>query len=75
MTQTILDDYVRNRQTAVHTDCVLCQSSAVMDHLPDNRIHLMVTSPLHNAQKEGGVLDPVHPTSTASDRRLMAFSI
>jgi len=33
-------------------DRVLCQSSEVMDGLPDNSIHLMVTSPPYNAQKE-----------------------
>lgn len=33
-------------------DRVLCKSSESLDELPDNSIHLMVTSPPYNAQKE-----------------------
>jgi site-specific DNA-methyltransferase (adenine-specific) len=33
-------------------DRVLCKSSESMDDLPDSSIHLMVTSPPYNAQKE-----------------------
>lgn len=33
-------------------DQILCKSSETMDQLPDNSIHLMVTSPPYNAQKE-----------------------
>jgi site-specific DNA-methyltransferase (adenine-specific) len=33
-------------------DRVLCNSSEVMDDIPDQSIHLMVTSPPYNAQKE-----------------------
>lgn len=33
-------------------DRVLCKSSESLDDLPDNCIHLMVTSPPYNAQKE-----------------------
>jgi site-specific DNA-methyltransferase (adenine-specific) len=31
---------------------IFCKSSEVMDELPDNCVHLMVTSPPYNAQKE-----------------------
>lgn len=33
-------------------DCLFCKSSEQMDELPDNSIHLMVTSPPYNASKE-----------------------
>jgi site-specific DNA-methyltransferase (adenine-specific) len=33
-------------------DRIICQSSEAMTGLPDNSIHLMVTSPPYNAQKE-----------------------
>ncbi|OQB86573.1 MAG: hypothetical protein BWX85_00577 [Chloroflexi bacterium ADurb.Bin120] len=53
VTGTIIDGDLRNRQTAFHTDRVLYQSSVVMEDLPDNHIHLMVTSLSCNTQKEG----------------------
>ena len=39
-----LPDAVRNR--------IYCKSSEVMAELPDNSVHLMVTSPPYNASKE-----------------------
>jgi len=33
-------------------NCIYCKSSEQMDELPDNSVHLMVTSPPYNASKE-----------------------
>jgi site-specific DNA-methyltransferase (adenine-specific) len=35
-----------------YLNCILCKSSERMDELPDNSIHLMVTSPPYNVGKE-----------------------
>lgn len=35
-----------------HLDRIHCQSSESMDQLPDSSVHLMITSPPYNAQKE-----------------------
>ncbi|MCB2210176.1 site-specific DNA-methyltransferase [bacterium] len=45
-------DYIENPVPANALDRILCQSSESMDALPDSSIHLMVTSPPYNAQKE-----------------------
>jgi site-specific DNA-methyltransferase (adenine-specific) len=44
--------YHENRIPPQALDRILCQSSESMDDLPDDCIHLMVTSPPYNAQKE-----------------------
>ncbi len=45
-------EYVENQIPAEHLNRLFCKSSQVMDELPDNSIHLMVTSPPYNASKE-----------------------
>jgi modification methylase len=35
-----------------HLDCLYCKSSQSMAELPDNSVHLMVTSPPYNASKD-----------------------
>lgn len=45
-------DYVENPIPSEVLDQVLCKSSESMDELPDASVHLMVTSPPYNAQKE-----------------------
>ncbi len=45
-------DVVENPVPAAALNQVLCKSSEAMDELPDCSIHLMVTSPPYNAQKE-----------------------
>ena len=44
--------YQENPVPAEALDRILCRSSETMDELPDHSIHLMVTSPPYNAQKE-----------------------
>lgn len=44
--------YVENQIPAEHLNRLFCKSSQEMDELPDNSIHLMVTSPPYNASKE-----------------------
>jgi len=44
--------YHENPVPAGVLDQILCKSSEKMDELPDDAIHLMVTSPPYNAQKE-----------------------
>lgn len=44
--------YVENSVPSHTLDQILCTSSEHMDDLPDDCIHLMVTSPPYNAQKE-----------------------
>jgi DNA modification methylase len=44
--------YVENPVPPAHLNRLLCKSSEVMDELPDNSVHLMVTSPPYNASKE-----------------------
>lgn len=45
-------DYVENPIPHQHLDQLVCKSSEHMDELPDNSVHLMVTSPPYNATKE-----------------------
>jgi modification methylase len=45
-------EYIENPIPETALDRVLCQSSETMDALPDSSVHLMVTSPPYNAQKE-----------------------
>ena len=44
--------YVENPIPAETLDHILCQSSETMTGLPDASVHLMVTSPPYNAQKD-----------------------
>jgi len=44
--------YHENPVPAVTLDQIFCKSSENMDELPDDSVHLMVTSPPYNAQKE-----------------------
>lgn len=45
-------EYVENKVPAKSLDKIYCKSSERMDELPDNSIHLMVTSPPYNVGKE-----------------------
>lgn len=45
-------DYIENSITTDTLDKIFCKSSEKMDELPDNSIHLMVTSPPYNVTKE-----------------------
>lgn len=45
-------EYVENPIPEACLDRLICKSSEVMDELPDNSVHLMVTSPPYNASKE-----------------------
>jgi site-specific DNA-methyltransferase (adenine-specific) len=45
-------NYIENPVPPEFLDRILCQSSETMAELPDCSIHLMVTSPPYNAQKE-----------------------
>lgn len=44
--------YVENSIDKTNLNKILCKSSEKMDELPDNSIHLMVTSPPYNVTKE-----------------------
>ncbi|MEM2900487.1 MAG: site-specific DNA-methyltransferase [Thermoplasmata archaeon] len=44
--------YVENAIPTEYIDKIFCESSEKMDELPDNCIHLMVTSPPYNVGKE-----------------------
>jgi len=44
--------YVENPVPPQFLDRILCRSSEVMEELPDNSVHLMVTSPPYNVGKE-----------------------
>ena len=44
--------YVENPVPSAFLDKIFCKSSERMDELPDNSIHLMVTSPPYNVGKE-----------------------
>ena len=44
--------YVENQLSSEFTDKIFCKSSESMDELPNNSIHLMVTSPPYNVGKE-----------------------
>ncbi len=43
---------IENTAPAEVIDQIYCQSSEVMDELPDHSVHLMITSPPYNVQKE-----------------------
>lgn len=45
-------DYVENQIAAQNINRIFCKSSEAMSELPDNSIHLMVTSPPYNVGKE-----------------------
>ena len=45
-------EYVENPVTAASLDTIICKSSEDMSELPDNSVHLMVTSPPYNVTKE-----------------------
>jgi site-specific DNA-methyltransferase (adenine-specific) len=45
-------EYVENPISSKFIDKIFCKSSEKMDELPDNSIHLMVTSPPYNVGKE-----------------------
>jgi modification methylase len=45
-------NYVENEVPAEFLDKVICRSSERMEELPDNSVHLMVTSPPYNVGKE-----------------------
>lgn len=47
-----LIDYVENTVPSDFIDKIYCKSSELMDELPDNSVHLMVTSPPYNVGKE-----------------------
>ncbi|NOY52448.1 MAG: site-specific DNA-methyltransferase [Deltaproteobacteria bacterium] len=44
--------YIENKIPAKNINKIFCKSSEKMDELPDNSIHLMVTSPPYNVSKE-----------------------
>jgi site-specific DNA-methyltransferase (adenine-specific) len=45
-------DYIENPVPSLCLDKILCKSSETMEELPDNSVHLMVTSPPYNVGKE-----------------------
>ena len=45
-------EYVENAIEAQFLDRILCKSSEMMDELPDDSVHLMVTSPPYNVGKD-----------------------
>ncbi len=49
---TLHEDTAYNTIPSAVVDRIFCKSSESMDELPDNSIHLMVTSPPYNAAKE-----------------------
>ena len=44
--------YVENPISSEYLDQIICKTSEKMDELPDNSVHLMVTSPPYNVGKE-----------------------
>lgn len=44
--------YMENKILPQYTDRIFCKSSEKMEELPDNSVHLMVTSPPYNVGKE-----------------------
>ena len=44
--------YTENQIPSQHLDTIICKSSEMMEELPDNTVHLMVTSPPYNVGKE-----------------------
>ena len=45
-------EYIENEIPEKNLNTIYCKSSEIMDELPDNSIHLMVTSPPYNVSKE-----------------------
>jgi site-specific DNA-methyltransferase (adenine-specific) len=45
-------EYIENEISEENINQIFCKSSESMDELPDNSIHLMVTSPPYNVDKE-----------------------
>lgn len=45
-------DYIENSMPEVFLNKVFCKSSEHMEELPDNSVHLMITSPPYNVGKE-----------------------
>jgi DNA modification methylase len=45
-------DYVENKISSEYLNKIFCKSSEKMDELPDNCVHLMITSPPYNVGKE-----------------------
>jgi len=45
-------EYIENEAPEENLDKIFCKSSEKMDELPDNSVHLMVTSPPYNVSKE-----------------------
>ena len=44
--------YVENKISEINVNKIFCKSSVKMEELPDNSVHLMVTSPPYNVSKE-----------------------
>jgi site-specific DNA-methyltransferase (adenine-specific) len=44
--------YVENKISKINVNKIFCKSSVKMEELPDNSVHLMVTSPPYNVSKE-----------------------
>ncbi|MBC2694014.1 MAG: site-specific DNA-methyltransferase [Desulfobacteraceae bacterium] len=44
--------YIENKISEKNVNKIFCKSSGKMDELPDNSVHLMVTSPPYNVSKE-----------------------
>ena len=45
-------EYIENEVRNDFLDKIFCKSSESMNELPDNSVHLMVTSPPYNVGKE-----------------------
>ena len=45
-------EYIENPIPAKYVNRIFCKSSEKMDRLPDNSVHLMVTSPPYNVGKD-----------------------
>uniref|UniRef100_A0A832DID1 Methyltransferase n=1 Tax=Ignavibacterium album TaxID=591197 RepID=A0A832DID1_9BACT len=48
----IIEKYVENEIDAKCINQIYCKSSELMDELPDNSVHLLITSPPYNVTKE-----------------------
>ncbi len=44
--------YIENEIPEIHRNQIFCKSSEQMEELPDNSVHLMITSPPYNASKD-----------------------
>ena len=45
-------EYIENSVPAVNLDKIYCKSSELMNEIPDNSLHLMITSPPYNVKKD-----------------------